>query len=83
VVWAHRQTDGKGQGDTIWRASRHEPDLFAVAEPGFLSPQRQFMLNKTLSLGVLDFARQLRITGSFKLKWPNDIYAGDQKLVGY
>ncbi len=83
VIWAHQQTKGKGLGDNTWTS---EPGLnltfSLVLRPLFLPPDRQFMLNKTIALGVLDFAVAQGIPDECRLKWPNDIYAGKNKLAG-
>ncbi len=56
IVWAHEQFQGKGQNDNKWES---EPGknltLSIILNPRFLPPDRQFLLNKVISLGVLDF----------------------------
>jgi BirA family transcriptional regulator, biotin operon repressor / biotin---[acetyl-CoA-carboxylase] ligase len=83
VIWAHIQTAGKGQGENKWLS---EPGknltVSLILYPRFLPIERQFMLNKAVSLGVLDFVHTLLPEGSCKLKWPNDIYSGFSKLGG-
>jgi BirA family biotin operon repressor/biotin-[acetyl-CoA-carboxylase] ligase len=60
VVWAHEQFQGKGQNDNIWDS---EPGknltLSIILNPRFLPPDRQFLLNKVISLGVLDFVNEV------------------------
>lgn len=57
-------------------------------QPRFLAPDRQFQLNKAISLGVLDFIRSFHNPASgvpfpaCSIKWPNDIYTGDRKIGG-
>ena len=83
VIWAHLQTDGRGQGENIWESENGMNLTFSVIlMPRFLTPERQFLLNMAISLGVLDFIRTLEIMAGFSLKWPNDIYAGKNKLGG-
>jgi BirA family biotin operon repressor/biotin-[acetyl-CoA-carboxylase] ligase len=83
VIWAHTQTAGKGQGENEWLS---EPEknltISMVLYPRFLPIEHQFMLNKAVSLGVLDFVHTLLPAGSCRLKWPNDIYSGFSKLGG-
>lgn len=59
VIWAHDQYAGRGQQQHSWSS---EPGknltLTVVLKPWFLSPDRQFQLNKTLTLGVIDFIRK-------------------------
>jgi len=83
VIRAKFQTDGKGQGDNKWESESGMNLTFSlILKPLFLHPENQFHLNKSIALGVLDFVRNLNIPGEFKLKWPNDIYAGNRKLGG-
>ena len=53
-----------------------------ILYPRFLPVESQFMLNKSVSLAVLDFVHTLLPPGSCKIKWPNDIYSGFSKLGG-
>ena len=51
--------------------------------PEFLPLEQQFMLNKIVSLGVFDMISKLVGTASqVKIKWPNDVYAGNKKISG-
>jgi BirA family biotin operon repressor/biotin-[acetyl-CoA-carboxylase] ligase len=43
---------------------------------------RQFLLNKAISLGVLDFVQSMLPAGTCKIKWPNDICYGSSKIGG-
>ncbi len=83
VIIAHEQTSGKGQGDNKWESEPGKNATFSlILFPGFLHPGQQFLLNKTVSLGVLDFISRLKIEQKCSIKWPNDIYAGDRKIGG-
>ena len=90
VIWAHEQYSGRGQGDHSWIS---EPGrnltLTVVLQPVFVPPDRQFLLNKAVSLGVADFVQTAlghASTGSqllsVSVKWPNDIYVGNLKIGG-
>ena len=84
VILATEQTEGRGQGDNLWHS---EPGLnltfSLVLEPAFLTPIRQFCLNKAVALGVLQTVRKtLPSTMGTCIKWPNDIYASGQKIAG-
>jgi len=81
VIWAHEQVAGKGQNESRWESEPGKNLTFSVIlHPVFLAPDRQFMLNKSVSLGVLDFVTAL-IPGA-TIKWPNDIYIGTRKVAG-
>lgn len=83
VIWAHRQTAGKGQGENKWISqSGKNITITMILFPHFLPIESQFLLNKSVSLAVLDFVHTLLPTGSCKIKWPNDIYFGFSKLGG-
>jgi BirA family transcriptional regulator, biotin operon repressor / biotin---[acetyl-CoA-carboxylase] ligase len=83
IIWSHEQTDGKGQGENKWIS---EPGknltISMILYPRFLPVESQFLLNKSVSLAVLDFVHTLLPAGAFKIKWPNDIYSGNLKLGG-
>jgi len=83
VIFAHNQNSGKGQGEHTWES---EPEMNAtfslVLYPTFLFPDKQFMINKVITLGILDFLSGLPIKKKLAIKWPNDIYAGQSKLGG-
>ncbi len=56
VIWAHEQFAGKGQNNNKWESEPGKNLTFTIIlKPHFLSPTRQFLLNKAISLGVLDF----------------------------
>lgn len=83
VIWAHRQMAGKGQGENKWISqSGKNITISLILYPRFLPIESQFMLNKSVSLAVLDFVHTLLPIGSCKIKWPNDIYFGFSKLGG-
>jgi len=83
VVWAYSQTAGQGQGDNKWLSQPgRNITISLILYPSFLPIESQFMLNKSVSLAVLDFVHTLLPAGSCKIKWPNDIYIGFSKLGG-
>jgi BirA family biotin operon repressor/biotin-[acetyl-CoA-carboxylase] ligase len=82
VVITDHQTAGRGQRGNTWDA---EPDknitLSLILKPVFLSIPQQFFLTIITSLAVLDTIQE-NIPATVKVKWPNDIMAGDKKLAG-
>ena len=81
VILAERQTLGRGQRGHKWIGGEGENLMFtAVFEPKFLAPIRQFMLSEAVALALVDAMREWGIEA--KIKWTNDIYVGDRKLVG-
>lgn len=81
IIWADFQTAGRGQRGHKWESRAGENLLFtAVLEPHFLPVQEQFVLSQTVALALTDLFAEYGIAAS--VKWTNDIYAGDRKLVG-
>jgi len=82
VVYTMRQTAGRGQVGNSWES---EPDknlsFSLLLRPEFLPVQQQFVLSEMCCLGVLLGLQKLGAP-SLSVKWPNDIYAGDDKLCG-
>ncbi|MDP1622305.1 MAG: biotin--[acetyl-CoA-carboxylase] ligase [Bacteroidales bacterium] len=89
VIWAHDQFAGKGQHDHQWISESGKNLTFTVClKPRFLAPGSQFQLNKAFTLAIIDFIRSFPNQASPAphpeafIKWPNDIYVGNQKIGG-
>jgi len=84
VLWADEQVAGKGMGNNKWESKK---GLNITASfllfPEFLEPEKQFYLNKAVSLGVYDTLADI-LKDSFKIevKWPNDILVENKKIAG-
>ena len=82
VIMADKQFAGRGQQDNVWHA---EPGLnltFSIyLKPAFLAVTKQFLLNMAVSIGIRN-ALQSFVKVGLRIKWPNDIYYGDQKMGG-
>lgn len=78
------QTAGRGQRGNQWEGAAAENLMLSVVwQPTFLSAAQQFQLSQAVALGVHDWASTLLgADAKLKLKWPNDLYYGDQKLGG-
>lgn len=78
------QTAGRGQRGHQWEAAPAENlTLSVVWQPTFLAATAQFRLSQAVALGVHDWAAALLGPDpKLKVKWPNDLYYGDQKLGG-
>jgi BirA family biotin operon repressor/biotin-[acetyl-CoA-carboxylase] ligase len=78
------QTTGRGQRGNQWEAAPGENlTLSVVWQPTFLAATNQFQLSQAVALGVYDWAQALLSADSLlKVKWPNDLYFGSQKLGG-
>jgi BirA family biotin operon repressor/biotin-[acetyl-CoA-carboxylase] ligase len=81
VVHTDYQTAGKGQRGNKWESEKGKNLLISIIlYPESVLPEEQFFLSMTISLGITDFLDRY-ITGS-KIKWPNDIYFGNDKIAG-
>jgi len=81
VFLAYDQTAGRGQQKNTWESAPGENLVFSIVlVPEFLEIRDQFMLSKVVILGIYS-ALNKRVV-DLKIKWPNDIYAGNKKLGG-
>jgi BirA family biotin operon repressor/biotin-[acetyl-CoA-carboxylase] ligase len=81
VVITDHQTNGRGQRGNSWVTDPGLNLTFSVIlKPSFIPVQNQFLLSKFVSLAVCAYLETY--SNEVKIKWPNDIYMGDQKLCG-
>ena len=81
VFLTYDQTSGRGQMKNFWESEPGKNLTFSlVLYPDFLEIRRQFMLSKVVTLGIYKALHQY--IDELKIKWPNDIYAGNRKLGG-
>jgi len=82
VIMAEEQTAGRGQKSNTWLSEPGKNLTFSIIlDTAFLPINRQFLLNQSISLGILD-ALESGFGLSTWIKWPNDIYFGDYKIGG-
>lgn len=81
VVWADFQTAGRGQRGHEWYSRKGENLTFSVVlEPLFVPIAEQFSVSEVVALSLVDMLAEYGVEA--KIKWTNDIYVGDRKLVG-
>lgn len=81
VFLAHEQTAGRGQTNNYWESEPGKNLTFSIVfYPDFLEIRHQFLLSKVVSLGI--YQALSKYIEPLKIKWPNDIYAGNNKLGG-
>lgn len=82
VIVADEQLQGKGRHDRVWN-SRPGQNLTCsiLFKPSFLNSQHIFLLQMMSALAVSD-ALNFFLPNSTKVKWPNDIYVGSEKISG-
>ena len=78
------QSAGRGQRGNQWEGAPAENLMLSVVwQPTFLAATDQFQLSQAVALGVHDWAAKLLGPDArLRLKWPNDLYYGYQKLGG-
>ncbi|MDR2064294.1 MAG: biotin--[acetyl-CoA-carboxylase] ligase [Prevotellaceae bacterium] len=81
VFVADSQTKGRGQRSNTWESEPSKNLTFSIIMyPDFLKVDEQFLLSKAISVATVDLLNEYGLTA--KIKWPNDIYAGDKKITG-
>mgnify|MGYP002682084350 FL=1 len=82
TVWtASFQTNGRGQYTRRWESVKGLNLLATLLlRPVFLPANRQFLISKCTALAICDFLVTLDL--SPRIKWPNDIYIGSNKICG-
>jgi BirA family biotin operon repressor/biotin-[acetyl-CoA-carboxylase] ligase len=82
VIMTDHQTKGKGTDNNSWESEKGKNLTFSlILYPAFFADQ-QFILNKAISLGIYDFLDAELPDQKVSIKWPNDIYIGDEKVCG-
>jgi len=83
IIVANEQTTGKGQGKAKWESEAGKNlTISIILHPNFLSPEKQFQLNKCVALGIKDFVNSVFSKDAVYIKWPNDIYIEKKKVAG-
>lgn len=90
LVTAEFQTAGRGAGTNSWESERSQNLLFSlIAYPQRLQANQMFALSEVTALAIRDaLCSTITITGTgtnnsqFSIKWPNDVYYNDKKMVG-
>lgn len=81
VFLAYEQSVGRGQMNKVWESEPGKNLTFSIVlHPHFLDIRRQFMISKVVTLGIYNALS--KYVDNLKIKWPNDIYAGNKKLGG-
>jgi len=81
VVQTDFQSAGKGQVGNSWESEEGRNLLFSmVLYPQRVTVDNQFLLSQLVSLGIKEALDEY--TDGITVKWPNDIYWNDKKLVG-
>lgn len=82
VIYTLRQTAGRGQVGNSWESEEDKNIAFSMLlRPTFLPIREQFYLSEITCLAILEALEELGVT-NLSVKWPNDIYADDDKICG-
>ena len=86
VIAAREQTAGRGQRGNTWKSEAGSNLTFSIVMrfgPEFrqeLPANCQFVISEAVALGIKDYLGEENVRA--RIKWPNDIYAGDRKICG-
>lgn len=81
TIWAEHQTAGRGQRGHTWHSAEGDNLTFSVVlTPTFLPAVEQFLLSEVVALALVATLEEYDI--ACRIKWTNDIYAGDRKIAG-
>lgn len=82
VIWALRQTKGRGQKNRAWESQPQSSLTFSVLFR--LKPEEYAVLGRFTALGALAVARALKSLAGVEalVKWPNDVLLNGRKICG-
>ena len=81
VITASYQESGRGQPGNSWESEPGKNLIMSVIlYPVMISPADQFIISEMVSLAVWDVVS--KHTQNARIKWPNDIYVGNDKIAG-
>jgi len=82
AIMSRFQTQGRGQRGSQWQSAPGENLTLSFAlNVDFLPVFRSFLLSKAVSIGLRNAVASMAGVGA-KVKWPNDILAGNSKIAG-
>lgn len=74
------QSFGRGREKNRWHSEAGKNLLCSLYLKINLKADKHFLITIAASLAVYDLLRNIGIKS--KIKWPNDMYAGDKKIAG-
>lgn len=81
VIHTNYQSAGKGQRGNKWESEDGKNLLLSIVlYPDIIKPSNQFVISMAISLGICDFLNP--VINRCSIKWPNDIYADNDKIAG-
>lgn len=81
VIMAYNQTNGRGQRGNSWKVESSKNLTFSIFwKSSSILVSEQFKLSMALSLGIINYLKANQVDA--RIKWPNDIYVGKEKIAG-
>jgi len=81
IVITDNQSSGKGQRGSSWESDQGKNLTFSlIFFPKNITTDNQFLLSQSIALGLSDFFEAYDLIP--KVKWPNDIFIGKNKISG-
>ena len=81
IVSAGFQESGRGMVNTVWESERNQNVLLSLLLKNLpIDVSDQFVLNKAVAIGVLNYLKSVGIAA--EIKWPNDIVVNHNKIAG-
>ncbi len=81
VIYSGHQKQGRGIARNLWESEKDKNILTSIILcPHFLLPIEQFLISKSVSIGIIKYFRSKSIEA--KIKWPNDIIINNRKIAG-
>ncbi|MCH5216360.1 MAG: biotin--[acetyl-CoA-carboxylase] ligase [Muribaculaceae bacterium] len=81
IAITHNQTAGRGQRGNSWEAEPGKNLTFSFMMRDIMVPaHEQFAISEAVAVAIANVLR--RYVEGVKIKWSNDIYAGDKKICG-
>ncbi len=81
VIFAKKQTKGRGQDTNKWESADGKNLTFSIMYfPKGMFVSQQFYISRAIALGVADYLSGK--VNNVSIKWPNDIYVGENKIAG-
>jgi BirA family transcriptional regulator, biotin operon repressor / biotin---[acetyl-CoA-carboxylase] ligase len=81
VVTAGAQTAGRGRAGRTWHSPPGDNLYLSIVVRSALPAARLPAVTLAAGVGACDAIRAAGVTGA-RIKWPNDVLAGDRKLAG-
>jgi BirA family biotin operon repressor/biotin-[acetyl-CoA-carboxylase] ligase len=83
IIITDSQPAGRGQRGNRWLAEPGRNLTFSIIiKPKAFRIANQALLTMVVSLGIHDWLSSLLPEEAVRIKWPNDVLAGDKKVCG-